>query len=460
MSSFDSRKDDTFNEVLLSTEEDEDGNHRDEARRPTRFASGSPCRCTGPCKISALEAIASYQPSCARSIGTERAFVILGPSIRYTDDMKRLRLKPREERRLLRGHLWAYRNEFQDIPALAEGELADVYSAEGRFVGRGFFQARGGIAVRILSDHQSSIDPGFLADRVNAAQAYRSRLFPGSSVYRWVFGESDGLPGLVADRYGAVVVCESSCTFYKPHAEALADAFLFHDGVRGVRVSCCGEVVTFGETPATVECAIEGMRFLVNVEEGQKTGLFLDQRLNVLAMRTFAQGARVLDGHCYVGQWSCHAAASGATSVLGVDTSEKAIILAQKHAEMNGVSGTCRFECADISEVLARGETYDLIILDPPALAKSRNQTSKALSLYQSLNRAALRSLSAGGVLITSSCSHFVERDDFFEILKRAAAGAQRQVWVLDIRGASPDHPTLMAMPETAYLKCVTLRAL
>jgi len=343
---------------------------------------------------------------------------------------------------------------------LVEGELVDVYSSEGRFVGRGFFQAQGGIAVRILSDHQSTIDPKFLADRISAAQVYRNRLFPGSNVYRWVFGESDGLPGFVADRYESVVICESSCAFYKAYAEALADAFRLHGGVGGVRISCCGEVISFGETPATVECTIEGMRFLVNAEEGQKTGLFLDQRLNVLAMRTFARGARVLDGHCYVGQWSCHAAASGASSVLGVDTSEKAVFSAQKHAEMNGLSKTCRFECADISDVLARGEMYDLIVLDPPALAKSRNQTSKALNLYQSLNRMALRNLSAGGVLVTSSCSHFVDREAFLETLKRAAAGAQRQVWILDVRGASPDHPTLMAMPETAYLKCVTLRAL
>jgi 23S rRNA (cytosine1962-C5)-methyltransferase len=157
--------------------------------------------------------------------------------------------------------------------------------------------------------------------------------------------------------------------------------------------------------------------------------------------------------------WSCHAALAGASSVLGIDTSGPAIERAAINARLNGVDSVCSFERADAMEVLQRGERFDVVILDPPAFAKSRLQVKKALSLYQTLNRAALDALAPGGVLITSTCSHFVGREAFLEVIKRAVTSAQRQGWVLSVAGAAPDHPVLMAMPESEYLTCVILHA-
>ena len=375
--------------------------------------------------------------------------------------MIRLTLKAKEERRLLRGHLWAYRNEFGTIPSLPDGAVADVFSAEGRFVGRGFYQARGGIAVRLVSRRKEEIGGAFLRARIESALAFRQTLFPEEDAYRWIFGESDGLPGLVADRYGAIVSAQTSCAFYASRAEALAEAFLEQPGVEGVRLDVNNKVSRFGSAEnmdGPIECVSGGVRLSVDVESGQKTGMFLDQRENCLAMRRFAREARVLDGHCHIGQWSCHAALAGAASVLGVDTSGLAIEAAQRNAERNGVAGQCNFEEADIADVLDRGEHYDIVLIDPPGFAKTRQQAKKAQGLYLSLNAAAMKAVRPGGILVTSTCSHFVPREDFLETLKRAAISAQRTAWILEVRGASPDHPVLTVMPETEYLTCVFLR--
>ena len=375
--------------------------------------------------------------------------------------MKHLQLLPKEDRRLLRGHPWVYRNELAKIPPMDDGELADVFSAQDRFIGRGFYQAQGGIAVRLLTRHQVPIDGVFLNERIDNARIFRERLFPDQSVYRWVFGESDGLPGFVADRYGTLISAQTSCRFYASCVDELADAFLAREGVEGVRIVINNVLHTYGNAPASVIASIDGVQVAVNLEEGQKTGMFLDQRENCLAIRRFAHNARVLDGHCYIGLWSCHAALAGAKSVLGVDTSAKAIEAATANAQRNGVGDQCAFERADIAEVLQqRGDRYDVVLLDPPAFVKSHAQEHKALGLYQALNAAAMNAVEPGGILVTSSCSHFVSREAFLEVLKRAASAAHRKVWAFDVRGAAPDHPVLLAMPETAYLKCVFLRVL
>ncbi len=359
---------------------------------------------------------------------------------------------------MLRGHLWAYRNEFASLPEAEDGAIVDIMSNLGRFIGRGFFQREGGIAVRLLSDHEEPIDGSFLARRITRAKRFREYIYPGETTYRWVFGESDGLPGLVADRYGNVVNVESNCAFYGPHAEALANAFMASEGISGVRVYAGGRVTRYGDAPTIVTVNAAGVDFTVNIDEGQKTGLFLDQRENCLAAAPFFKGARVLDGFCYAGQWGLHAAKAGAASVLCVDSSQTAIDLVKTNVALNGVESMCAYECADISTVLNRKGRYDVVVLDPPALAKSRTQSQRALGHYQALNCAAMEAVEPGGYLITSSCSHFVDEAALLEVLKRAARTVQRPVWIVDIRGASKDHPVLLGMPETAYLKCITLR--
>jgi len=412
------------------------------------------------------------------------------------DHIPRLTLKPKEERRLLRGHLWAYRNEFAELGSTAQaadrtvrsdrsdgsdesnrsyrshrshrpdssavsledGCLVDVLADAGKLVGRGFYQAEGGIAVRILDRSPRPIDAAFLRERVTQALSHRRRFFPGSRVYRWVHAESDGLPGLVADRFDSLVSIKTSCAFYEGIADALMEEFLRHDGVEGISFECGDTVRRLGQTPTELEVLLDGVRLGFSLSQGQKTGLFLDQRENCRLLDTVAAGARVLDAHCYVGLWSCRALRAGAASVLGVDTSARAVERAQRNAALNGGADKCRFECAPIEKIFARGERYDVVCLDPPALAKTRAHLEKALELYQALNRDGMKAVSPGGYLITSSCSQPVDAAAFLEMLKRASRSAQRQTALLTLRGAPPDHPVLMEMPETAYLKCALLR--
>ncbi|GMW01086.1 MAG: SAM-dependent methyltransferase [Candidatus Hydrogenedentota bacterium] len=372
--------------------------------------------------------------------------------------MEKVRLKQKEDRRLARGHLWAFRNEFEPLPPLADGQIVEVLSDTKKLVGRGFYQSDGGIAVRLLTRHADAIDGPFLRRRIERARLFRERLFPASNVYRWIYGESDELPGLIADRFGSVVTVHSPCAFYGHVRAELANAFMEDTSVHSVRIAVGKDIQWFGEAVNPVSVTINDLQFSINVESGQKTGFYLDQRENCVDIAAYSGGARVLDGHCYNGLWSCHAAIGGASKVLAVDSSRPAIETAMMNAVANGLEGIIKFECEDIQTVLRRGEQYDVVVLDPPALAKSRAHVEKSLGVYQALNREAMKSLVSGGILVTSSCSHFVDMAAFMEMIKRAARAARREVWVLSRKGASRDHPVLLSMPETDYLTCVTLR--
>lgn len=367
-------------------------------------------------------------------------------------------LKPREDRRLLRGHLWAYRNEFAELPELEDGALVSVVSDRSRPVGIGFYQARGGIAVRLLAMGREPVTDALIVERIEAARRLRDALFPGEPVYRWVHGESDGLPGLIADRYDRLVVIHAESPFYAERKDLLAGVFIDDPDLDGLLFRYKDEWTRVGAVHVPGACTVDEIAFSVDPESGQKTGLFLDQRENWKLLKPFAAGARVLDGHCYVGAWSLHAAQYGAKEVLGVDTSRWAIDRAREHAERNGYGQRCTFVCDDIQSVLKQGETYDVIVLDPPALAKQRAHVKKALGLYQALNRDAMKALNPGGALITSSCSQALDTAAFLDVLKRAANAAQRRFQTIEVRGASPDHPALLSMPETRYLTCAVLR--
>ena len=376
-----------------------------------------------------------------------------------------LTLKDKEERRLVRGHLWAYRNELQADPVLEDGALVDLFAANRRFVARGFYQAQGGIGARILTRRQEEIDAAFFARALETALALRTQVFPGSTAYRWVFGESDGLPGLVIDRYGSVAVAQTACAFYARQAEHIAAAVLATEGVQGLILEAPSTPEaparrTFGEVAEEAEVDLGGLRLHVPLQGGQKTGMFLDQRVNAQMAAPLAAGLRVYDAHANTGQWALRMALAGAAHVHVGDTSKAALDLAARNAALNGVEGVCTFENLPAEEVLARGQEFGMIVLDPPAFAKARAQGPKALGRYQALNRAAIKALAPGGYLVSCSCSHFVAPEDFVETLKRAAIAEQRTLQMLDFRGAAPDHPLLLTMPETDYLKCAVMRVL
>lgn len=368
-------------------------------------------------------------------------------------------LKAREERRIQRGHLWCYRNEFISLPELEDGQIFDVYASNRRFIGRAFYQAEGGICGRILSFHQKDMDADFFRKRLREAGEMRNRLFPGERVYRWVHAESDGLPGLVIDRYDAVLSIQSSCMFYEKQKALLEELLLSHPDIKSLYFSFRDQSSTTGESVAKeFQLQLNGLTLGLPIEDSQKTGLFLDQRENWPLVERFASQARVLDACCYHGLWGLHAARAGAAEVTCLDTSQAALNQAQANARLNSLEGQCTFLREKVEKHLQECAPYDLIILDPPAFAKSRKQQRVAFSLYENINSDALKKLSSGGILISCSCSHFLDREAFEEMLKRAARRAGRQVQILMQRGASPDHPVLTAMPETAYLKCAVLR--
>ncbi len=366
-----------------------------------------------------------------------------------------IQLKESEEKRILRGHLWVFRNEIASQPDIEDGALTDIFSAQGRFLGRGFWQTKGSIAVRILSRHQKPIDVAFFRKRFTDALSLRERLYPCSRVYRWVHAESDGLPGFTADRYENVIVGKTSCRFYERNRELFAESLLSFADVTGVRLQVQEETYDFGEVPSNVTVKVNGMSFTVDLDHRQKTGMFLDQRENAVAAGRYVQGKRVLDGHCFIGLWSCAAAAAGALEVIGVDTSSSAIELARTNARQNRLDTVCRFVRSDVLEILSSEKPFGAVFLDPPALAKSQSLKEKAIPLYSALSRCAMEALLPGGILVCSSCSHAMDRKGLLEALKRAARTVQRTVKILEIRGAAPDHPVLLSVPETEYLTCV-----
>ncbi|HNZ48415.1 MAG TPA: class I SAM-dependent rRNA methyltransferase [Candidatus Hydrogenedentes bacterium] len=369
-------------------------------------------------------------------------------------------LKAREERRIQRGHLWCYRNEFMSLPDLEDGDVFDVYSSGRRFVARAFYQAEGGICGRVLSYHQTEINRSFWKKCLQDALVLREHLFPRSVVYRWIHAESDGLPGLVADRYDSVVVLQSGCAFYRRHWQSLQEILLAVPGVSSLTFAFREERLEAGAAPEKQVLELNGLRLGFLPAGAQKTGLFLDQRENWQLAERFAPGARVLDGCCYHGLWGLHAARGGALSVTGVDSSAAALAQAEENAGMNAFEDRFTFIKEKVEKHLQECTDYDLIVLDPPAFAKSRKQQNAAFALYENLNSSAMQKLTPGGILISCSCSHFLDGALFDEMLKRAARSTARQVQLLMMRGASPDHPVLTAMPETSYLKCAVLRVL
>ncbi len=385
--------------------------------------------------------------------------------------MRTLKLKKKEARRVLRGHPWIFSNELQEVPAsAAPGELVDVLDDRGAFVGRGYLNPRTLIAVRLLTRRQEPIDEAFLRERVARAQELRSRLGFGAT-YRAVFSEADGLPGLIADRFNGTLVVQSLTAgmdrlldrvlaalreVHAPEAIVLrndAAAREIEGLEREVRVA-------FGAVDGPVSFEESGIRYAADVLEGQKTGFFLDQRENRLALRGLVENRRTLDCFCYIGAWALTAARFGASEVIGIDASEKAIAQAKENAALNGLSAT--FIQADVFETLReyekQKERFGCIILDPPAFVKSRAKVREALKGYKEINLRAMRLLEPGGLLVTCSCSHHIDEHLFREMLIDAAHGAGRTARLLEMRSQARDHPVLLAARETQYLKCAVLQ--
>ena len=304
---------------------------------------------------------------------------------------------------------------------------------------------------------------------------FRETVLPDEQALRLIYGEADQLPGLVVDRYGDVLAVQILTLGIETRADLVREALehvlrpkgavrMADSPLRTLEGLPLSREVWWGEVPEKVEVTIEGFRVEADLLHGQKTGLFLDQRLNRRVAEAHARDRRVLDLFCYQGEWSLHAARGGAREIVAVDSSEPALAAARRNLERNGLAGRVslrRGDAFDVARELQRaGERFGLVILDPPALVRSRKHLAEGARAYRELNRAAMGLLDAEGVLMSCSCSHNLEDLLFHQVLLEAARATRRPFRVLEWRGESPDHPQLLAVPETHYLKCAVLQAL
>jgi len=384
----------------------------------------------------------------------------------------RLTLKRHEERRIVAGHPWVFSNEIRDMAGSpAQGDLVELRDAGGLCLGYGFYHPHSLIAFRFLSETPVTPDAAFFTARIATALALREKIFPGSTFYRLVHGEGDFLPGLVIDRFNDHLVIQTLAAGMDMRLEAVCDALgsLLHPASIVERNESSQRALehlpprkgVLRGSAAPTEIIDEGVRFIVDPLGGQKTGFFLDQRVNRLLVRQFTHGARVLDCFCNDGGFSLHAAAGGALSVHGIDSSADAVERAERNAALNK-AGNVTFQQADVFEALAgmaaAERRFDLIILDPPSFTKSRKNVATAKKGYRDLHRLTLPLLASGGLLATASCSHHILPGTFLDVIDATAREGNRRLQQLAWRGASPDHPVLPAAPETEYLKFALFR--
>lgn len=382
----------------------------------------------------------------------------------------RVTIRRNKDKNLRRGYPWVFSNQLEDISGNPQsGDVVEIAGADGTLYGQGLYHSDSLIAVRFLtSDASRKIDASFFRERLERALTFRRQVFGDATHYRLVYGESDGMPGTIIDRYGDVLTW-STLSFGMAQRrdeildileELLAPKAIVerNDAVLREKDNLEANVgVVRGSYEGPVEIREDDVRFRVDVLGGPKTGFFIDQRLNRQFLRRFAGGRRVLDVFCADGGFGLHAAAAGAESVHFLDSSGTALERARMNAEINGLLDKVTFDESDaldrLGELVKEGATYDLIILDPPAFAKSRRQTEQATKAYQRINITALQMLRPGGILATSSCSQAVAEDDFVKILDYSARRSGSNVRTLHRGYPSPDHPVLPTMPETHYLK-------
>lgn len=383
-----------------------------------------------------------------------------------------LRLKKNEDQRLRAGHLWIFSNEVDialtPLKSLTPGGVAQVENARGESLGLAYVNPASLISARILTRNpKQTIDPEFIASRLKQALALRERLF-SAPYYRLVYGESDGLPGMVVDRFGSAFTVQTNTlgaeNLLEPLLEAL-DAVFAPESVVLRNTSSLRSLegmenytrLALGTPPENVTLIENGCRFKVDLLEGQKTGWFYDHRDNRARLAGWAKDKRVLDLFAYSGAWGIPAAVAGARQVDLVDGSEPALVLAAENAALNGVTDKIRPVCQDVFEFLreAREERqrYDIVIADPPAFIKRKKDVSQGIEAYRRLTQTALQVLNPGGLLVSASCSFHLQRETLHDLLRSSARHLDRHLVFVAQGGLAPDHPIHPAIPETDYLK-------
>jgi 23S rRNA (cytosine1962-C5)-methyltransferase len=384
-------------------------------------------------------------------------------------------LSARGVARLQGRHPWVYRSDVAEPNGVPPGSLVRVFDQRGKFLGTALYSSSSQIAIRMIS-HGSVADlPALVAERIRAAIAYRKNLVSNSDAYRIVFSEGDFLPGLIVDRYNDVLCLQilTQAMDAEPVRAAALQTLKEEMQPAGIVERVDARIreleqlpplpsrLLWGEKSSTVFTMNSGVRFHYDGLEGQKTGAFLDQRENYAAAAQYARG-EALDAFCYQGGFALHFAAHPAgktSSVTGVDSSRPALEMAERNATLNGREMEwIEANAFDLlREYAAANRRYDTIVLDPPAFAKTKRDLEKALGGYKELNLRAMKMLRPGGILVSCSCSYHVSTSDFFEVVADAARDAHKSFRVIENRGAAKDHPMLLNVPETSYLKCLIL---
>jgi 23S rRNA (cytosine1962-C5)-methyltransferase len=385
--------------------------------------------------------------------------------------MDRLKLKTGQDRRIKRGHPWVYSNEVDvaatPLKGVTPGAMVRVVDAGGGLIGHGHASPASLIAVRLLS-RSETLEDDLIAQRLARALRWRERVYP-QPYYRWVFGDGDGLPGLVIDRYGDACVVQTSTWGMEATLDEIVAAIDAQVAPASIIVKNNSSARTPEGLPAYVEvrrgtaAALvqeHGATFEVDLAAGQKTGWFFDQRDNRMRFAGLYRDARVLDLYSYVGAWGVHAAQHGARRVVCVDSSTAAVAAVVANGARNGVASQLSAVRAEVSDYLEETkESFDVVIVDPPALIRRRKDLKSGAALYRHLNRAALGRLAPGGLLVTCSCSAQLDPDTLLGIVRAAGRAARRELVIVG-RGSMPaDHPVHPLLTDTEYLKCLFLRA-
>ena len=383
-------------------------------------------------------------------------------------------LKKGEGRTLKAGGPWIYDNEIASVMgSFADGDLVIVHDFDGYPLGRGFINTRSKIRIRMMTRNaDQEVDREFLRKRVQEAWEYRKKTVDTSSC-RVIFGEADFLPGIVVDKFSDVLVVESLALGIDRMKEEIIELLkecMEADGIqiRGVYERSDAKVRLqegmervkgfLGEPFDTkVEIVENGVKYIVDVQDGQKTGFFLDQKYNRLAIKRLCKDAKVLDCFTHTGSFALNAGIAGAGSVIGVDASQLAVDQATENARLNGLEDRVKFICRDVFELLPelekQGEKFDVVILDPPAFTKSRNSIKNAVKGYREINLRAMKLVKDGGFLATCSCSHFMSYELFTQTIGQAARNVHKRLRQVEYRTQAPDHPILWAADESYYLK-------
>lgn len=390
--------------------------------------------------------------------------------------MTKVILKRKIAPRVANGHPWIFAGEVQTIQGpVNAGDIVEVETHDGKYLGSGYINPQSQIIVRLLTrEKKEVIDDTFFYQKIAQAWAYRQRIGYTENC-RLVFGEADYLPALIIDKFNDYFVLQTLSLGMDRWKPAIVDALRKIFQPKGIyerndvpvrELEGLQQVKGFLGEPFDTQIIIRenGLQFHVDLENGQKTGYFLDQQDNRREIRSIVKGADVLEAFCYTGTFSIHAGHYGAKSVLGLDISESAVQQARRNAELNGLSDTCRFEAVNAFDALKawtkEGRQYDVVMLDPPAFTKSRENIGKAVSGYKEINLRGIKLVKPGGFLVTASCTNLVPRDLFLETIAQAAKDARRKLRQLTFQTQAPDHPIIWDMENTEYLKFLIVQVL